>query len=402
MRVAGRSGEGLAKPLQTNTDGILKVQNDVLLKNKVDGKGDDLGGWNPTTTQLSTTNPGYFEFKTDVTSAPFYSMEVKKDRKYYLAFDYFADGLAPTSKVVMALRKTSPTADVSNGITMIGSQTSPIRVSEILETNDIGDRLATYRQGVGSYYYFNNLTLIDLTESFGYGNEPTKDDMDNFMKNFPDNYFSEGKYFNLSSYLFNRSRGNNSVEKDGNALVINTFAQEAPDGMQYLRVADIAPHGFDEASNEYMVRVSDKPNTSLIQSHLNNSNLIGDTVMYIGETIRKESLHLIDPIDVSKYPNRTIVIYNHYDQPIKLRTPFYFVDFSKSNREILPADYGETVADIEIPAYNTEYGVPGKALIDGERLPFLNIPLPAMGLDLRRSTIAPTNGHVDVYIFGGN
>lgn len=401
MRVAGRSGEGLAKPLQTNTDGILKVQNDVLVKNKVNGKGDELGGWSPATTKLSTTNPGYFEFKTDVTAAPFYSMEVKKDRKYYLAFAYFADGLAPTSKVVMALRKTSPTADVSNGITMIGSQTSPIRVSEILETNDIGDRLATYRQGAGSYYYFNNLTLIDLTESFGYGNEPTKDDMDNFMKNFPDNYFSDGKYFNLDSYLFNRSRVNESVENDRDTFITNTFAQDAPDGQQFIRVANIAPHGFDETSDEYKVRVSDKPNTSLIKSHLNLDTLVTNTTMYIGQTVRIDTLHLIEPIDVSKYPNRTIVIYNHYDQPIKLRTPFYFVDFNKNKREILPADYGGTVGDIEIPAYNTEYGVPGKALIDGTRLPFLNIPLPAMGLDFRRSTIAPTTGHIDIYIFGG-
>lgn len=178
--------------------------------------------------------------------------------------------------------------------------------------------------------------------------------------------------------------------------IINTFVQKAPDGKEYIRTVDIAPHGFDEVANEYKVRVAEKEKIKLLKSHLEYDGLLTNSTAYLGEDARAGSIQLLKPIDVSKHPKRTVVIYNHHDQPIKFRTALFYVDFEQSQREI-----SLDAVDLEIPAFNTSYNIPGSLVIDMTKFPELNTGLPGMGLDIRQSTTAPTTGHIDVYVFGG-
>lgn len=185
--------------------------------------------------------------------------------------------------------------------------------------------------------------------------------------------------------------------------IINTFTQQAPDGKEYLRVANIAPNAYDEVADEFKVRVSDsKPDIKLIKSHLNYNGLIANATAYVGDEIRIGSVQLLKPINVTFFSKRTIVIYNHHDQPLKLRTLLFFVDFSQTARELSATDLtGGALADINIPAYDATNNVPGRLIIDGSKVPFINTALPGMGLDIRRTATAPTTGHVDIYVFGG-
>lgn len=185
--------------------------------------------------------------------------------------------------------------------------------------------------------------------------------------------------------------------------IINTFTQQAPDGKEYLRVANIAPNAYDEVADEFKVRVSDnKPVIKLVKSHLNYNGLITSATAYVGDEIRKDSVQLLKPIDVSLYSKRTIVIYNHHDQPIKLRTPMFYIDLSQTARELSATDFPNgAIADLTIPAFDTTNNIPGKIVVDGTKIPFLNTELPGMGLDIRRSATAPTTGFINAYIFGG-
>lgn len=184
--------------------------------------------------------------------------------------------------------------------------------------------------------------------------------------------------------------------------IINTFTQQAPDGKEYLRVANIAPNAYDEVTDELKVRVSDKSEIKLIKSHLNYNGLIANATAYVGDEIRKDSVQLLKPINVTFFLKRTIVIYNHHDQPLKLRTPLFFIDFSQTARELSATDLtGGAISDITIPAFDATNNVPGRMVIDGSKLPFINTALPGMGLDIRRSATAPTTGHIDIYVFGG-
>lgn len=178
--------------------------------------------------------------------------------------------------------------------------------------------------------------------------------------------------------------------------IINTFTQLAPDGKEYLRVANIAPNAYDEESDEFKVRMSKPGAVDLIKSHLQVTNLLTSANVFIGEEIRTSGVQLLAPLDVSKYPKRTLVFYNHHDQPLTFRLPLFFVDAKQSAREV-----NSGVIDLVIPAFDSGNGVPGRLLVDGTNAPGLNAGLPAMGLDIRRTT-APTTGHLDIYVFGGN
>lgn len=177
--------------------------------------------------------------------------------------------------------------------------------------------------------------------------------------------------------------------------IINTFVQKAPDGKEYIRTVDIAPHGFDEVADEYKVRVAEKEKIKLLKSHLEYDGLLTNSTAYLGEDARAGSIQLLKPIDVSKYPKRTIVIYNHHDQPITFRAVMYYIDFEQSQRELTISDYPDASAsDLEVPSN-------GKVIIDSDVYPFLDKNLPGLGLDIRRGLTPPTTGHIDVYVFGG-
>ena len=182
---------------------------------------------------------------------------------------------------------------------------------------------------------------------------------------------------------------------------INSYSQTAPDGKEYVRVANVAPQAYDEVNDELKVKVSANKKIELIKKQLNYNNLIASATLYVGEDARVSSVQLLQPIDVTNYPKRTLIIYNYHDQPIKFTTPMFFIDNIQTQREIMPTDYtGGTVTDLIIPAFDTTYSIPGKLVIDGLSSLFLNKDLPYLGLKFTRSTIAPTTGYIDVYVFG--
>lgn len=176
--------------------------------------------------------------------------------------------------------------------------------------------------------------------------------------------------------------------------IINSFVKKAPDDSEYIQTVDIAPHGFDEIKEEYKVNVTNK--TELLQSHEQYTGLITDTQAYVGIGIVKSGINTLNPIDVSNYPKRTVVIYNHHDQPIKFRTAMFYVNFDKTHREV-----SKKVAKLEVPAFNSEYNIPGSLIVDETNYPEINTALPGMALDLRPTTTVPTEGHLDIFVFGG-
>lgn len=165
----------------------------TVIENKVNGKGDTLSGWRPGTVAISPTKTGYFEFKTDVSVTPYYEMPIKSGDKYYISLNYFADGTAPSTQVLLALRNVG--ADASNRITLMGDVATPSNLSAILTATTSGDRLGFYRLGAGGFYWFNKLVLINLTETFGAGKEPSKEGMDDFINSLPEKYFAGKQYF---------------------------------------------------------------------------------------------------------------------------------------------------------------------------------------------------------------
>ena len=178
--------------------------------------------------------------------------------------------------------------------------------------------------------------------------------------------------------------------------IINTFVKKAPDGSEYVQMVDIAPHGFDEIKEEYRVNIMGKKASELLQSHKEYSGLLDHTKAYVGGVVMNSGVNELLPIDVSSYSKRTIVIYNHHDQPIIFRNCLFYVDFSGAYREVR-----QPLDNIEIPPFNTEDNVPGQLVIDESNYQEINKNLPGLGFDLRQSELAPTKGHLDIFVFGG-
>ena len=79
----------------------------------------------------------------------------------------------------MALRKLDST-NVSNVYTM-GRGQGWLNESLLLTTSSNAEQLSTYRAGVGGIIQLDYIVLINLTETFGAGNEPTKEEFESLI-----------------------------------------------------------------------------------------------------------------------------------------------------------------------------------------------------------------------------
>ena len=89
----------------------------------------------------------------------------------------------------MDIRRLSGTAPAiftlgprSNIVNYHGDFTVTRKITGIVESDGGMFRLGIYSNDEVVEFYYDNVLLIDLTETFGAGNEPTKEEMDELIK----------------------------------------------------------------------------------------------------------------------------------------------------------------------------------------------------------------------------
>lgn len=143
------------------------------------------------------------------------------------------------------------------------------------------------------------------------------------------------------------------------------------------------------------------PKTALLQSHLNNTSLIDNAFWIYGKN-SIGSHTLVQPIDVSYHEMRTLVFYNYHNQPLLFRELFFFPTIEPGMREISTTQSGFTRPELQIPAFDSTFNVPGRLAVHKTNCPNINLGFPGMGFDIRQTAIAPTAGYLDIYVFGSS
>ena len=122
------------------------------------------------------------------------------NRKYYISFEQKNVGRFYWATDLTAFQR---------GILVDG------KVSFIMESSDTYDRLYFYNRTANVESYLKDVIVIDLTETFGAGNEPDVEKMDNILHVIKDKIFSD------NAYLFNVNKLNDRVTKIENAYSYN-------------------------------------------------------------------------------------------------------------------------------------------------------------------------------------
>lgn len=150
-----------------------------LLGNK--GRGDSIDGW--TTLQLSTTiknNTNYFTLDLNEGVAEFVPVQAEVGDKLYLALDFFAEG-ENTRELILRFYNTNTSTSVSSSLVISSSITTLTRQSTITTLTGVADSLNIVRGGnstTSTPCYFKHILVINLTQMFGAGNEPTLEECD--------------------------------------------------------------------------------------------------------------------------------------------------------------------------------------------------------------------------------
>ena len=111
-----------------------------------------------------------------------YQIELITNHKYYLSFEYKID-----SAITGGLMYSDSNGQI--GFTVDNLSNTNYLKAEILKTNTIAETTYIYiwnTQNEQINYYVRNLQLIDLTQIFGSGNEPT---IAEFNEMFPNDYY---------------------------------------------------------------------------------------------------------------------------------------------------------------------------------------------------------------------
>lgn len=127
---------------------------------------------------------------------------------------------------------------ISGGFAVLGTETEgtqtsefeftslkTVRLSEVFELNDIGKgnlevryrvRYASEEESEGKEVVFEKPLLINLTEIYGKGNEPDKEDIDEILKGFKDQWFSG--FSNINELLQSHMNYTNKLKKEVDQL----------------------------------------------------------------------------------------------------------------------------------------------------------------------------------------
>ena len=168
--------DALEADIEALMDIKSKLNNiDFAVTNLVNGKGDNLDGWTifaPDTFGLATDDKaGYFYINALESPAGMYALNTLAGHKYYYKLKYFGDNTAGFTGIRFV---------ILNGVTvtaqsdlMCSNVTALTEMSGILMPSGNGDRVFFKRNATSGMFWVKEIMLIDLTEAFGIGNEPT-------------------------------------------------------------------------------------------------------------------------------------------------------------------------------------------------------------------------------------
>lgn len=131
---------------------------------------------------------------------------VKPNHKYYFRLNTKGDNVL-NAKYRVGIYNTSISNFVSNYLDITLTNDVWISKSIIFNTTDIAQRLLFHRLEIGTDFYIDNIILIDLTETFGMGFEPSLTDFETLYLPDTDYFDSYVSYIpeslisvNLSDY----------------------------------------------------------------------------------------------------------------------------------------------------------------------------------------------------------
>lgn len=237
------------------------------LTNVINGSGDSLTGWEPAFT-LSLSE-GYFKCSTSTAVTAEYLLPVILGHKYYIKVTSYTENAGNNLEYYLR-----------DGVTHVGTfkpvvTTSPAVYSGIITAMANGDRLALARSSVGTFVYFKDLFIFDLTLAFGPGNEPSKDEMDAILAADGTPYWEGTKQVLCNpdnKYYWKDISGN------GRHMKLNNFAYSGASGWQ-------SPYGLQSDGVDDYGKYS--PATVISQE---NADLSIMCVFKLGDTIGEKDL----------------------------------------------------------------------------------------------------------------
>lgn len=197
--------DGIKLVEQENNGRIEKFENDyaVLATNKIIN-GDLSKGLTSNYTTIPTNKMTLENgrIKVQQTTADSYirvaTPSMKIGNTYYIAYDFIPFRTHFPTVYQVATSNKLAVKDVINRPSFIHKATA-VLPSIALYTN--GATLLDVTPEVASY--FDNFLMIDLTETFGVGNEPTQAQMDRLLTQFPNSWFDGTKNLFLARWALN-------------------------------------------------------------------------------------------------------------------------------------------------------------------------------------------------------
>lgn len=221
--VTGKTQKQVNTEFKAIQDGQLKLKNEVVNGDFRDG----ISNWDKVGGTISYTGGGleYTITNLNWTSrvATFQDFAYQADSKYYIKTSISS---SKTGLVVVALRNVT-LADFTGNIKIGTHNGSGLQVFSAITTSD---QTYSSRLGLGirqdyllmnDIYKINSVVIIDITNAFGKGNEPTKNEMDELIKILPNGYFEgdlQNKYLHIWQLKLIRQNRNAIVALGGTII----------------------------------------------------------------------------------------------------------------------------------------------------------------------------------------
>lgn len=171
----------LERSMQQLTDTFVPLKNEVVNGDFSQG----MTGWTPTAGQTISTTENYTGINSLTSSSPGatrQAIESISGDKYYVSTWHKRTVANTTSPIKFGF------ASLGEGIDLPISVSGWERFSAVLTSNGQNLVVGRYTNETGTYF-IDGVVAVNLTKTFGKGNEPTKEEMDRLLVKFPNSFF---------------------------------------------------------------------------------------------------------------------------------------------------------------------------------------------------------------------
>ena len=177
-------------------------------------------------------------------------------------------------------------------------------------------------------------------------------------------------------------------------LVEVTAIKDLASGNYYMPVVNVGHIAYDSGQDKY--KVDAREEAELLKTWSDDKYAQSQFIKYYGENDSIYSTTEIQPIDVSRYKNKLVVVKNNYNQMIK----FKCIGLFSLDTFITSLDVNNIPNSFQINPEYIEIPVGGTYFMSSANNELIDLPYIGMVLEMNRGASIPTEGNMEIKFVG--